>query len=398
MDFEIVLIDRFKIIKKLAVGSFSEIFQCQDMKTGEQVAMKIEKVNYRSQLIPFEANMYQMLIGAPGIANMVYTGVYTNYNMLIIEMLGPNLFDLFRKCKRRFSLKTVLMLADSILERIEYLHSHHFMHRDIKPENFLMGRDKKKNQLYIIDFGLSKLFEDPHTHDHVIFTKKRSLTGTPRYASIRAMKGMEQSRRDDLESIAYMFIYFLKGTLPWIGLKSHDHNDNYRKILETKLSLTTEELCSGLPEEFEIFLKSAREMKFMERPNYSEYRAMFRNLFSKSGYMYDSHYDWYDVLPSVEMKKIPFSQPVTANISPRDKIPRKQITPIVHNHRLVPNFELSEEESRERKLKEMQKEQLIIKSSLGSPIRIPPTAQTSFPSPHHNGRKSTIKYPARHPI
>lgn len=149
---------------------------------------------------------------------MHWFGVEGDYNAMVMDLLGQSLEDLFTQSKRMFSLKTVLMLADQILQRIEFLHQNHFIHRDIKPDNFLMGLGKTKHIVYIIDFGLSKRYRDPKTGEHIQYKDGKELTGTARYASVNTHLGIEQSRRDDLESIGYILIYLLKGSLPWMGL------------------------------------------------------------------------------------------------------------------------------------------------------------------------------------
>lgn len=166
-----------------------------------------------------------------------------------MDLLGPSLEDLFQRCDRRFNLKTVVAIGIQIFSRLEYIHSRKFIHRDIKPQNFLIGTHQYCTKVFIIDFGLSKKYIQKNG-EHIPYKDNKSLTGTPRYASINSHLGIEQSRRDDLESVIYMLIYFLKGCLPWQNLKNDPNYDRYQKILEKKLSVSIEVLTNGLPSQF----------------------------------------------------------------------------------------------------------------------------------------------------
>jgi serine/threonine protein kinase len=166
-----------------------------------------------------------------------------------------------------------------IINRIENIHKHNFIHRDIKPENFLIGSQDKSNVIYLIDFGLSKRYKNPKNHQHIPYREGRALTGTARYVSISTHLGIEQSRRDDLESIGYVLVFFLKGTLPWQGLKNG--GDKYQRIMEKKLQIPTEMLCHNLPEEFALFINYAKSLRFEDRPDYDYIRGIFLKLLGK---------------------------------------------------------------------------------------------------------------------
>ena len=150
-------------------------------------------------------------------------GIERDYNVMVMDLLGPSLEDLFNFCNRRFTMKTVLMLADQMISRIEYVHNKSFIHRDIKPDNFLMGIGRHCNKLFIIDFGLAKKYRDIRTRQHIPYREDKNLTGTARYASVNAHLGIEQSRRDDMESMGYVMMYFNRTSLPWQGLKGKHH-------------------------------------------------------------------------------------------------------------------------------------------------------------------------------
>lgn len=184
------------------------------------------------------------------------------------------------------------MLADQMLQRIEYVHAKNFLHRDIKPDNFLIGLNKKAHMIYVIDFGLAKRFRNAKTGDHIPYRDGKNLTGTARYASVNTHIGIEQSRRDDIEGIGYVLMYFLKSKLPWMGIQAKTKDEKYEKIKDKKISVTVEQLCKGHPKEFVRFFESCRNLGFEDKPDYTSYRRLFSDLMTSEGYTYDYVYDW----------------------------------------------------------------------------------------------------------
>ena len=279
--------------KKLSRGGFGKIYYGRNIKYNEEVAIKLEKACGKNPQLHHECKIYMALQGGIGIPKMDFCGSKGNYNVLIIELLGLSLEDYFNKCKRKFTLLTTLMLMDQMLSIIEFIHNRDFIHRDIKPENFLMGRNEKKHQVYIIDFGLAKLYKDGRTGLHIPYVEGKDLIGTVRYASINSHLGIEQSRRDDIEALGYILVYFMKGNLPWQGLKARNDKEKYEKIKEKKLNISLDTLCQGLPDEFKTFIQYARNLKFEDSPDYSYLKRLINQICEKNKLSFDyNKLDW----------------------------------------------------------------------------------------------------------
>ena len=217
---------------------------------------------------------------------------------MVMELLGKSLEDLFQMQKKKFSLKTVCMIASQVIDRLEFIHNKHIIHRDIKPDNFVIGQGSKNSNIYILDFGLAKKYRSSRTLQHIRFTINKKLTGTARYASINALKGCEQSRRDDLEAIGYVLLYFLRGSLPWQGLKVDRREDRYKKIYEKKKATTPEELCAGFPQELAEYVKYTRGLEFEQNPDYNYLRGLFKKIMEGKKYEYDLMFDWIKEKPA----------------------------------------------------------------------------------------------------
>jgi len=292
MDF--LVAGKYSLDRKIGSGSYGVIYLGTNIFSGERVAVKLESLSVKRPKLPSEYKIYKTLAGGVGISRVHWFGRAREYNALVLDVLGPSLYDLFKFCGRKFTLKTILMLADQMLARIEYVHSKNFLHRDIKPDNFVMGLDMRElDQVYIIDFGLAKSYCDSVTQQESLLYQRRSLTGTARYASITSHLGMEQSRRDDLESLGFVLIYFALGRLPWQGLKASTRKEFYSMIMQEKMKMPVEVLCRSLPTEFATYLNYCRSLHFNEKPDYNSLRQLFRKLFLRKGYSDDYLFDWF---------------------------------------------------------------------------------------------------------
>jgi serine/threonine protein kinase len=290
--------DRYKYINKIAAGSFGEVFLAQDKYNKKIFAAKIESKNTKSRL-PEEYYIYKKLVkrglklGIPKIINFIQTA---KQNILIMQLLGKDLDEIHKDFGSKFNIGTVLKIGIEIVTLLENLHKVGFVHRDIKPNNFLTGYKEDNDNLYVMDFGLSKQFLTKGKH--IKLKVERDLVGTARYASINIHLGFEPSRRDDLESVGYMLVYFLSGKLPWQGLKEKKNEDKIKLIGDTKMYTNLKKLCGQYPICFTEYIKYCRNLRFDEVPDYEYLKKLFLNESVQNNIRLE--YCWTKVVPKSE--------------------------------------------------------------------------------------------------
>ena len=274
-----LLFKKYKPIKIIGKGTFSTVYLSININTGQQLAIKVEKRECpATDLLESEAFLLYLLRGF-GIPEVISFGRTKTHNILIEPLLGFSLLDLHVKKKKKILMKDICMIAIQLIDRIEWVHSKNVVYRDIKPENFLFGK-KDPETLYIIDFGLCRKYKSTKTGKHIIPKNTGKFTGTSRYASVYAMAGNEQSRRDDIESIGYLLIFLMKGRLPWQGINGKSHKECYQKLYLMKKYMPVEKLCNGLPKGMSDFLIYAKNLKFEQQPDYNYLKSLFKVILS----------------------------------------------------------------------------------------------------------------------
>ncbi|EPE10596.1 casein kinase i [Ophiostoma piceae UAMH 11346] len=321
---------QLRVSERVGEGTFCVVYKAELLpkSPGEtqtrQVAAKFELRKTDSTQLRNEFRMYKKFQTCPGVANIYSFGEMDFHKVLVMDLLGPSLESYFQDCGRHFSVKTVCMLAIQMIARVQAIHEHDLIYRDIKPENFLMGLPSTPNadMVHLIDYGMAKVFRDSETNKHIPYGEAQSLSGTARYMSINAHRRCTQSRRDDLEALGHVFLYFLRGNLPWQGVKAPQNEQRYDQMCEKKQATSIEDLCKGFPPEFAEYLTYTRSLTFDGDPDYDYLCSLFTKTLDAQGAVNDNVYDWSKATPKEDatpvLKPSPIS-PVTAITPPKSE-------------------------------------------------------------------------------
>jgi len=321
----VILAGQWEVIEKLSEGTFGQVFSALNIRTNTKVAVKREPATIDYPQLEHERDMYSCLFQSNrnnnsmikygnrnmnstdmrfyqrnydktrnqnmdrpiGIPKVFHMGVEGNWNILVMEQLGPSLRDIQNSSPTgKLSLKAVAYCGMELLKRFQFIHSKGIVFRDVKPEQFCVGNvnNPRDQTIYVVDFGLSSFYRDPITRRHIPNKKPmkgRSRVGTARYASINVHEGYDHTRRDDLESLAYVLIDLAKASLPWMGIKASSSREGWEKIRIKKKEASVQEICGNLPNEFAMFLDYTRNLGFMENPEYSYYYDKFEKLYRR---------------------------------------------------------------------------------------------------------------------
>ncbi|XP_027039016.1 casein kinase I-like [Pocillopora damicornis] len=270
---EFIVGGKYKLQQKIGSGSFGDIYKGLNITNGEDVAVKLESQKARHPQLLYESKLYKILQGGNGIPKFRWYGQERDYNVLVMDLLGPSLEDLFNFCNRKFTMKTVLMLADQV--------------------------------------GLTRHFLPYLTTIHL--RQSKYCWESPGNDVKGTLFSLHNRRRDDMESLGYVLMYFARSSLPWQGLKAATKKQKYERISEKKMSTPVEVLCKGFPAEFAMYLNYCRGLKFEEAPDYMYLRQLYRILFRTLNHQYDYTFDWTLLKQNVgQQSAVPMSAGATA--------------------------------------------------------------------------------------
>ncbi|KAG7088468.1 hypothetical protein E1B28_012457 [Marasmius oreades] len=290
------ILANFWLGEKLGAGYSGSIFKATHVHNGQVVALKVQHTSHENLTNRYERNFYPMIQGGVGMPTLWAAGVEGCWDYLAIDLLGSSLDSLYRKSgKDTMDLGSVCSIAMQVIERLEFMHGRGLLHRDIQLGNCVVGLPPNHKTIYMIDFGFSKRYIDPYTHRHISDSKaKRDFIGNYWFSSVGVhCRGKVPSRRDDLEAAALMLIHLLTPRgLPWTRHGVPKSEEAHDMLKRQKQRVRIEDLCRGIPSEFEEFLRYCRRLKFQDTPDYGKWIDEFRELAIAEGFSGNADFIW----------------------------------------------------------------------------------------------------------
>jgi serine/threonine protein kinase len=265
--------NKYRLLSKLSQGSFGQVYKGENMRSGDLVAIKVEPKSDDHKSLKSEAKIYQYLAKLDGFPQLKWYGSTEKVSYLVTDLLDYSISDLVKK-QGRLEMEIVLLLGKQMIQRLYILHNYFLLHRDIKPQNFMLH--KQTNKLFLIDFGFCKRYN--YDGVHIEEGKITKMIGTPNFVSINVHKGIEPSRRDDIESCIYIMIYMLFGKLFW------DKEIDSKNMCFKKEQLTNSEKPL-IPDFLKQLLIYVRALDFDECPDYNEIIKVFDTVYKDMGFI-----------------------------------------------------------------------------------------------------------------
>ena len=296
-----IFFKKYEIKTKIGKSSSIQIYEGINLSNSTPVIIKLESRSNDEFYLELEAlNLY--LFKDLGIPKIITTGKTKSSIVLIEEKLGPSLYNLFIENKKKFSINEICCIGIQCIERLKGIHSKNYVHRNIKPENFRIGL-KDPHVIYLQNFYLCEKFKSDTTNKLVKLSLTNKIVGTERYGSIDALRGIRQGRKDDLESLCYMLIYFFLGKLPWQDIKAETQQEKYKKLLNEKKKFNIDNYKDIIPKEFRTIFKLVKNLKFEEQPKYSLYIRLLQKIREENQCFDQTDFFWVKKSININIKK-----------------------------------------------------------------------------------------------
>lgn len=285
------LIEDYKIIGVLGKGSFGTVYEVKHISTGETLALKLETSSMQAERgqLKNENRVYNELGGLCGIVNIYDFRETKEGSFLVMKRLYKSLAEISSYPPPIMTPSSVFIIGRRMIDILEGIHLQGRIYRDLKPENIMVDY---RDQIYLIDFGMSKYYVDPVTKTHIKISFDKKLSGTARYVSINMHKGIEQSRRDDLESLGYVLIFLIKKTLPWIGINAATGKEKNFLIGKVKDETDESSLCKDIDGSKYLirYFRYVKSLGFDENPDYDFLKSLFDKILRQKYIEYEG--DW----------------------------------------------------------------------------------------------------------